>query len=523
MLTLKKKINKNTTTEAKHTKRLLLIGWDAYPHIASGGVHKWQKSLIEGLPDWEFVVFNQISNPNANGGFKLPKNVKAIGIPIFSTSRYEEYHDDGRSLVLKISKTTQKTIDKFLPLYDRLLAEFFSEVCNLENLREAVYEIHSFFEKYDYKKCLENPKSWETFMERIKRDPIYKEMNLNDALRAFQFIQRSLQILSVRIPQVDLVQCSLAYFPALLGMIAKQKWGCPVVVSEHGVAFREATLNYNLDYYDKYSRILVKTVAANVVRVLHHMADVVVAASRANTFWQQMLGVPTTKMKLIYNGIDTERFIPIEIKREDKSPTLVSVGRLEPFKDIVCLLQAIKFVKEYEPNIKCLVYGESITLDYANRCAKMWKQLQLEDTVKFMGVTNEPEKVFNSADIVVISSVTEGLPLTACEAMSCGRPIVAADVGGTREAVQGCGMLVKSRNPYAMSEAIITLLKDEKLRKEYGKAGMIKSRAEFSVTKMVNEYAILYESLLNRTNQKSIQSHGPDVGQDSILQQVGRE
>ncbi|MDE1815067.1 MAG: GT4 family glycosyltransferase PelF [Thaumarchaeota archaeon] len=517
MLISKKNTREKDALETRHPmKKLLLIGWDAYPHITAGGIHRWQKSLIEGLPNWQFVVFNQLSNPNANGGFKLPENVQVIGIPIFSTNRYEEYYDDKTSFISRIVKTTEKTIDKFLPLYDTLLAEFFSEICNLEKLEEVVYNVHSFFEVYDYKKCLDNPRSWEVFMRRIRQDPIYKEMNLNDALRAFQFIQRSLQILSVKIPRVDLVQCSLAYFPALLGMIAKMKWGCPVVVSEHGVAFREATLNYNLDYYDKYSRILVKTVAANVVRVLHHMADVVVAASRANTFWQQMLGVPTTKMKLIYNGIDTKKFRPIDVKREDNRPTLVSVGRLEPFKDIVCLLQAIKFVKEYEPNIKCLVYGESITLDYANRCVKMWKQLQLEDTVKFMGVTNEPEKVFNSADIVVISSVTEGLPLTACETMACGKPLVAADVGGTREAVQGCGLLVKSRNPHAMSEAIITLLKDEKLRKDYGEAGMKKSRAEFSVEKMVDEYAALYESLVSKQNQESIQD--PKKESDSILQ-----
>lgn len=141
----------------------------------------------------------------------------------------------------------------------------------------------------------------------------------------------------------------------------------------------------------------------------------------------------------------------------------------------------------------------------------MWKQLQLEDTVKFMGVTREPEKVFNSADIVVISSVTEGLPLTACEAMACGKPIVAADVGGTREAVLGCGTLVKSRNPHAMSEAIIALLRDEKLRKEYGEAGMKKSRAEFSVKKMVEEYAALYESLVTKKSKRHGQDQVPDT------------
>jgi polysaccharide biosynthesis protein PelF len=492
--------------ESKPQKKLLLVGWDAYPHVASGGVYRWQRSLIEGLTDWQFIVFNQLSNPNANANYTVPKNVKVIGIPIFATNRYEEFYDDKTSLISRINKTTQKVIrNTFLPLYDGLLGEFFSETCNLQYLEDTIFKIHSFFTVYDYKKCLENPKSWEIFMERVGRDPIYKEMNLNDALTAFQAIQRSLQIISVKIPKVDLVQCSLAWFPALLGMIAKRKFGCPVVVSEHGVAFREVSLNYNIDYHDKYSRILLKTIAANVVKMVHSMADVVVAASRANTFWQQMLGVPPIKMKLIYNGIDTERFRPMEVQRLDDRPTLVSVARIEPFKDIVCLIEAIKYVKDYEPKVRCLIYGESKTLDYATRCMNILKELQLEETIKFMGGTSEPEKAFNAADVVVISSVTEGLPLTACESMACGKAVVASDVGGTREAVQGCGILVKSRNPHVMANAIITLLKDEKLRNEFGAAGLKKSRAEFSVKKMVNEYSTLYENLISKKKQETIQ------------------
>ncbi|HEV2193880.1 MAG TPA: GT4 family glycosyltransferase PelF [Nitrosopumilaceae archaeon] len=497
---------KEFSVDSRPLKKLLLVGWDAYPHVASGGVYRWQRSLIEGLTDWQFIVFNQLSNPNASANNTIHNNVKVIGIPIFATNRYEEFYDDKTPLISRINKTTQSVIkNTFLPLYDSLIGEFLSETCNLQHLKDTIFKIHSFFTIYDYKKCLENPKTWEIFRERLSCDPIYKEMNLHDALEAFRAMQRSLQILSVNIPKVDLVQCSLAWFPALLGMIAKKKWGCPVVVSEHGVAFREVSLNYNIDFHDKYTRILVKTIAANVVKIVHSMADVVVAASRANTFWQQMLGVPSTKMKLIYNGIDTERFKPMDVPRLDDRPTLVSVARIEPFKDVICLIEAIKYVKEYEPNVRCLIYGESKTLDYATRCVNILKELQLEETIKFMGGTSEPEKVFNAADVVVISSITEGLPLTACESMACGKAVVASDVGGTREAVQGCGILVKSRNPHVMANAIITLLKDEKLRNDFGADAMKKSRAEFSVKKMVNEYSTLYESLIRGKKQEAIQ------------------
>lgn len=497
---------KELSEETRTMKKLLLIGWDAYPHLASGGIYRWQKSLIEGLPNWQFIVFNQLSNPNANANYTVPKNVKIIGFPIFGTNRYEEFYDDKTSLISKMNKTTQGVIkNTFLPLYDSFLEEFFSENCNPQHLEDIIYKIHSFFAIYDYKKCFENTKTWEIFMERISRDLIYKEMKLNEALAAFQGIERALQILSVNLPKVNLVQCSSAWLPSVLGIIAKRKWGCPLVVSEHGVAFREVYLNYNVDFHDKSSRILMKTMATNVVRMVHSAADVLVAASRANTYWQKTLGVPLTKMKLIYNGIDTDRFRPMEVPRLDERPTVVSVARIAPFKDVVCLIQAIRYVKDYEPNIRCLIYGESIILDYATKCANILKELQLEESIKFMGGTSEPEKVYNAADVVAISSITEGLPLTACEAMACGKAVVASDVGGTREAVQGCGMLVKSRNAYGMAQAIVTLLKDEKLRKEFGAIAMKKARSEFSVKKMINEYSTLYENLISGQKQEAIQ------------------
>lgn len=487
-------------------KTLLLIGWDAYPHFAVGGVYRWQRSLIEGLPNWQFIVFNQLSNPNANANYTVPKNVKVMGVPLFGTIRYEEFYDDKTPLISRMNNTTQGVIrSTFMPLYDSFLEEFFSETGNLQHLEDIVYKLHSFFMTYDYKKCLENPKTWEAFVERMNRDPVYKNMKLNEALTAFRAMQRALQMLSVKLPKVDLVQCSLAWLPSLLGIIAKRKWGCPIVVSEHGVAFRELSLTYNADFYDKSSRVLLKTIATNVVRMLYSAADTVVAASLANTYWQRRLGVPPTKMKLIYNGIDTERFKPMEVQRLDDRPTVVSVARIEPFKDVICLIQAIKYAKDYEPEIRCLIYGESITLDYATNCANAVKELQLEESVKFMGKTSEPEKVYNASDVVAISSITEGLPLTACEAMACGKAVVAADVGGTREAIRGCGMLVKSMNPYAMAHAIITLLKDEKLRNELGAAALIKARSEFSVKKMVNEYSTLYENLISGQKREAIQ------------------
>jgi len=239
--------------------------------------------------------------------------------------------------------------------------------------------------------------------------------------------------------------------------------------------------------------------------LLYSGADVLVPVSLANAYWQKRLGTPPAKMKLIYNGIDVERFRPMETQRLSDRPTVVSVGRIEPFKDIVCLVQAIKHVKDEVPNVLCLIYGDSITLEYAKMCSNAVKVRQLEDTVKFMGRTSEPERLYNAADVIAVSSVTEGLPLTLMEAMACGKAVVAADVGGVAEALEGCGVLVRSRHPYELAQGIIKLLRDQRLRNELGAAGLRKVRSEYSHKKMVSEYSTLYETLMTRHKLAEIQ------------------
>jgi len=112
-----------------------------------------------------------------------------------------------------------------------------------------------------------------------------------------------------------------------------------------------------------------------------------------------------------------------------------------------------------------------------------------------MGGTKEPEKVYNQADIVAISSITEGFPFTIIEAMACGKAVVASDVGGVREALDGCGLLVRSRRPHELAQGMVKLLQDEKLRKKFEAAAIKKVRDQFTLEKCVDSFKYEYERL----------------------------
>jgi glycosyltransferase involved in cell wall biosynthesis len=481
----------------RSTKKVLLINWDSYPNFATGGVYFWAKRLIEGLPNWKFIVFHQLSNPNASAEYPLPPNVeKVIELPIFGTSRYEEYCDDGRPLLRKIRETPKRLVEEsFLPLFESFMAGFIADDSDASQLVELVCELRKVMRGRDSKKLLEHPATWEIFLDCLRKDPLYREMGIREALTAFRVMQRGLQMLSLELPRVDITHCSLAWLPSFMAIVVKREQGSPILITEHGVAYRELLLYYNAYLYDQPSKIFWKVFSRNVVRAIYEAADIIAPVCRANEVWEKTLGADPSKIRVVYNGIDTERFRPMDIPREERVPTVISVARVDPFKDITTLAYAIKYAKERIPNIRCLLYGDSNNLDYSRRCVSVVESLALGESFKFMGSTKEPEKAYNSGDLVVFSGITEGFPFSIIEAMACGKAIVATAVGGVPEALGECGLLVKSRQPRDLAKAVTRLLTDEKLRNQLGAASLKRAREQFSIGNSIQRISELYESL----------------------------
>ncbi len=479
-------------------KRVLLINWDNYPNVSSGGVYTWEKTFVEGMQDSEFVVLNQLSNTNASGIYSVPKNVReVIEVPIFGTNRYEEFSRQDDSLVSKILRTTDAVVRrKFQPLLGEFLKNILADTCEPEQVKNSIFKLHKFLTFYDAKKCFEHPIAWETFLKQISTDPLYSQMELKEALDAFQFFQRGLQVISIEIPRVDLVHCSLAWLPSMVAVCAKKEYNAPIVLTEHGVAYKEQLLNYNTLMHDESSKMFWKTLARNIITTVYSEADAIVPVCVSNSVWERMLGAEESKISVIYNGIDTKKFRPMETSRTNERPTIVSVARIDVYKDITTLIQAVNYVREVVPQIECLMFGASIDLEYSLKCANLVKTLHLENNFKFMGGTKEPEKAYNRGDIVAFSGITEGFPFSVIEAMACGKAVVAADVGGVSEALDGCGILVRSRSPQDLANGIIELVENKRLRDELGTAACKRARERFSLETSIDQYRKLYNSLI---------------------------
>ena len=211
------------------------------------------------------------------------------------------------------------------------------------------------------------------------------------------------------------------------------------------------------------------------------------------------------KIRIIYNGTDIDRYSckkngSIIKKSLNISPSDFIVGtvaRLSPEKDQITLLKAFSKIVELGYAVKLVIAGDGVLrVELENFC----KDLNIADNVLFLGFREDIPEIVNIFDVFVLSSVTEGISLTLLEAMAEKKPIVATNVGGNPEVVIDglTGFLVPSKNPDAMSEAVIKLLLDKELAARMGEEGGGRVEKKFSLSRMSTEYGKLYEDCYYR-------------------------
>ncbi len=123
---------------------------------------------------------------------------------------------------------------------------------------------------------------------------------------------------------------------------------------------------------------------------------------------------------------------------------------------------------------------------------------------------------YNEGDFVLLSSISEGFPYSVVEAMMCGRTVVGTDVGGVREALEGCGLVVEPRNPEQMAEACLTLLRDPDLARDLGQKARAKALERFSVQQCNAAYLAVYQRLTREAREGHPRATIVQVEGDSV-------
>ena len=247
---------------------------------------------------------------------------------------------------------------------------------------------------------------------------------------------------------------------------------------------------------------------SSLSRWKYRQVDCFICASEAI---RQMLigdGVPEVRAVTVHEGIDLGRVAaaPAAKLHEEfwlphHAPIVGNVAALVPHKGQKHLIEAAAIVVRQVPDARFIIAGEG---ELRESLERQIKEHRLEKHVLLAGFRPDVLSLHQAFDIFVMSSVTEGLGTSVLDAMAAGKPVVGTRAGGIPEVVVDgtTGLLVPPRDHEAMAAAIVTLLKDEGLRRRMGEAGLARARERFSAERMVQDTLRVYERVAMHPHQE---------------------
>jgi len=269
----------------------------------------------------------------------------------------------------------------------------------------------------------------------------------------------------------------------------------PVAIhSEHGY---ELAMSSGLPFHRRVLRHFVYRIASAVAAVTDELRNY----HAAQAWWNP------EAITVLYNGVDLQEFSPQPQIRDSvrerlgipKDAIVVgSVGRIVPLKDFATLLKAVEVLVPETPNIYVVLVGSGSEVfrlqDYVANSP------QLTGRVVFSGVVEHVADLLNGMDIFVLPTLMEGMSNTLLEALAVGLPTVATRVGGNPEVVaEGeCGYLFAPQDVPELVSQLRTLLRDSRLRTDFGRAARDRALRRFSLDRMLRRYRDLYIDLATR-------------------------
>ena len=493
---------------------LLLEG--TYPYV-SGGVSTWVHQIINALPEFQFSLFFIGSEKAANLKFKysLPPNIISVE---------EIYlHEAGHSR--SASNTAPKeACERLLAMIRAFLFEHPVGPAETTAFLALTQEVIALARITTFDAVWNHPGVWDLVCD------IYEKHAPQESFLDFFWAVRALcepvwKVMSSadRVPPARMYHSLCTGYAGFAAGIASNNYDSAYLLSEHGIYVRERVaelqkarwitdppiIRPNLYRHPAMLRQIWIEFFKLLGRFAYQTANYITSLFENNARTQIEFGADPRRIEIIPNGIHVPDFYQLRGKRRAQRQLNIGrknvgfLGRVVQIKDVKTLLKCARLVINYLPDTQFLIAGPlDEEPEYAAECQTLAQHLGLSDHVKFLG-PQKPEDILIELDVMLLTSISEGLPFVILESYAAGIPLVSTDVGACKELIEGRpdekpaygpgGFVVPVGNAELLADALIRILTDPLLGDQMGDAGRQRVEVHYARQTVVKRYRQLYQ------------------------------
>lgn len=468
--------------------KVCIIAEGCYPYVV-GGVSSWIHNLINSFPNIEFNLVTIISDRTSSGKFtyEVSDNLTEI---------HEVYLQD------------VDWIGKRKPGKNRIRLKKY-EVDALRSLviGEEV-DWATVFSLFNRKNISVNNILMSPEFLNITKDYYtlrYVNINFSDFLWTLRSIYLPLFFtLKFIPPKCDIYHCVSTGYAGIIGSKALSLYpNSRLLISEHGIYTREREEEI---IKAKWVQSIYKTIWIDQFKKMsqgaYYFADLVTALFKQAQSLQIELGCPSHKAVITPNGINVEAFKDIATK--DPDDPYINIGailRVTPIKDVKTMINSFYYAHKKNPKLKLWIMGpEDEDSEYAEECHSLIDALKAENII-FTGRIQTRDYI-GKMDIMILTSISEGQPLTILEGFAAKKPCIATNVGNCHGLIYGdndpfgdAGIVLPVMNVSKISAAILRLANQPELTRQMGENGYNRLIHKYKNEYMIDSYRRIYKVL----------------------------
>jgi polysaccharide biosynthesis protein PelF len=493
---------------------LLLEG--TYPYV-SGGVSTWVHQIINALPEIQFSLLFIGSEKAANLKFKysLPPNI----ISVEEVYLHESVHETGKS-----STVPREACEQILGMLRAFLFERPQGASETSAFLQISREIINLTRQTTFDAAWAHPGVWDLVCDVYERQaPEESFIDFFWAVRALCEPVWKLLAASDRVPPARMYHSLCTGYAGFIAGLASYNYDSSFLLSEHGIYVRERVaelqkarwitdppvIRPNLYRQPAMLRQIWIEFFKLLGRFAYQTSNYITSLFETNARTQAEFGADPRRIEIIPNGIHVPDFYQLRGKRRAQRQlnygrkNVGFLGRVVQIKDVKTLLKCARLVVNVLPDTQFLIAGPlDEEPDYAAECETLTQHLGLSDHVKFLG-PQKPEDLLIELDVMLLTSISEGLPFVILESYAAGIPLVSTDVGACRELIEGRpderpafgpgGFVVPVGNAELLADALIRILTDPLLADQMGDAGRQRVENHYASQTVIKRYRQLYQ------------------------------